>query len=311
MNTDGISSRFGMLGPYAGTPLDDSGVRPRLPESRALPANPSAQLSVRARPPSGMVSLAQGIQAGVAVAQAGLGATSFLESAAARPASFPAAPPRLPDGGSGASASRTRAAPADVSRSGVPAALAELLAMAPQAADTGKSGSDLQAWLDIATGRQALLAAQEARARAEPVKPDPPADPPADPEPRAEAASAGPAQRAIERPAPQPASSKAFSEPPRREEDNGVVAALFQARRSFTAALKHLDARLEPALATAESGLGGRDVLAAAQSAADRMRRQPEQALETHQAVQLPGVLGLLSWDLTPLSEPLPEPGPG
>lgn len=326
MNTDGISSRFGVLGPYGGSPLEDPGTRPRSPDSRAQAAAPSAQLRMSAWPAPGQMSLAQGIQAGVAAAQAGLLATEFLETAAARPA----LPPRVPDGGSGASAARTRPPTADTRPSGVPVALADLLAMAPQAADRLRdAGSDLQAWLDIATGRLALQAAQEVRGRAEPVPPESEPAPAPEPTPaparraerRAEAEPGSPSERVVERPVPPPRAPQASAELPRlpeqeereqqQEEQTGVGAALAQARRSFTSALERLDARLEPALATALSGLGGQEALAAAESVADRMRRQPERALETHQAVQLPGVLGLLRWNLTPLGEPLPEPGAG
>ncbi|MFM7705685.1 MAG: hypothetical protein ACKO6D_12415, partial [Rubrivivax sp.] len=89
--------------------------------------------------------------------------------------------------------------------------------------------------------------------------------------------------------------------------------ALEQARRSFGAALERLDQQLEPALAAALARLGGSDPQRAADSVAQRMRRDPERAREAHPAKQLPGVLGLLQWDLTPLSQPRPEaaPAPG
>lgn len=319
MNTDGISSRFGALGPYAGTPLEDSGARPRLPESRAQAAAPSAQLRMSASPAPGQMSFAQGIQAGVAAAQAGLLATELLETTAARPA----LPPRSPDSGSGTSTPRSRPAVADAARGGLPLALADLLAMAPQAADRFReSGSDLQAWLDIATGRLALQAAQEARGRVEAASDESEPAPVPEPEPTpamraergVEAAPGSLPEQAVERPLQPPRATQASAEPqrqPEQEEETGVGVALAQARRSFTSALARLDARLEPALATALSGLGGREAPDAAESAADRMRREPKRALETHQAVQLPGVLGLLRWNLTPLGEPLPEPGPG
>jgi hypothetical protein len=236
------------------------------------------------------------------------------------------------------------------SAGGVPLALADMLARAPQAADALRdSGSDLQAWLDIATGRMALRAAQEIRGREQLASEEPPPEPPPEPQvvkraPEVQVAEARPApvrppevqqassptvaegvstpsaepERALpqrmvspaqvdDAPAQAPEPSQP-SQPARAREgaEQRVRAALDLARRSFGTALERLDAQLEPALAAAASRLGGSEPLAAAESAAARMRGQPERAIPLHTGPEMPGVLALLRWDFAPLTEPLP-----
>jgi translation initiation factor IF-2 len=138
----------------------------------------------------------------------------------------------------------------------------------------------------------------------------PPEAPPEAPEltrPPLESASPFPSPLPSPSPSPSALVSASASPPARPPAEQGARAALAEARRSFTTALERLDAQLEPALAAALSRLPGQDAAAAAQSAASRMRSQPERALETQRKTQLPGVLGLLRWDFTPLSEPLPD----
>jgi len=292
MTTDSIGSRFGVLGSYGGTPLEDSDGPRRTAGSRGRSAPQSAELHVSSWLTRGPVSLAQGVQMGVAAAQAGLAA-------------------------------------ADGSRGSVPPAQADWLAFAPQATDIPQeSGASLQVWLDIATGHMALQdAMQAASARVQPAVPQaaaqprekvalgPPAEtaPAAQPEapeltrPPLESASPFPSPLPSPSPSPSALVSASASPPARPPAEQGARAALAEARRSFTTALERLDAQLEPALAAALSRLPGQDAAAAAQSAASRMRSQPERALETQRKTQLPGVLGLLRWDFTPLTEPLPD----
>lgn len=255
MTTDAIGSRFGMLGPRTGKPLEEAGGPLRASGSRGWSAAQYPEphgSSLSAWPARGPVSLAQGVQMGVAAAQAGLAA-------------------------------------AEGSDSPVPQALADWLGFAAQATDIPEeAGASLQAWLDIATGHMALQdAARSARERAQSAPRQTTA------QPRDEV----PAQPRDEVPGRPPA-------------EQGAGAALAEARRSFTTALERLDSQLEPALAAALARLSGQDAQAAAQSAAARMRRQPGDALAAQRATQLPGLLGLLRWDFTPLSEPLPDAPP-
>ena len=291
MNTGAIGSRFGTLGAYGGTPLEDSGGPRRAEGSRGRSGALGTQQEV-SRPLSGStpgrVSLAQGVHRGVAAAQAGLDAAL----------------------GSGRAA---------------PLALADWLAFAPLAGDDPQdSGASLQAWLDIATGHMALQDAMESkRGGAEPATPRTAAERGVEVawgRPSAETVPEAPPETTPKEPAPTlwplepssppPSPSALASASARPPAEQGARAALAEARRSFTTALERLDAQLEPALAAALSRLGGQDAAAAAQSAAARMRSQPELALAAQRATQLPGVLGLLRWDFTPLTEPLPDAAP-
>jgi hypothetical protein len=325
MSTDSIRSRFGTLGPYAGTPLEDPGGLRRSPDSRPAPAAQSAELRMSGSPTRGPLSLAQGVQAGVAVAQAGLATSRWLEGAPARTPASSSPSPGPGESGPGAAELRSQAGGVEPSAGGVPLALADMLAMAPQAANALRdSGSDLQAWLDIATGRLALRAAQEIRGREQLESDEPPPEPQvvnrapevqvaegvstlsAEPEQALPQRMVSPAQ-VDDAPAQAPEPSQP-SQPARAREgaEQRVRAALDLARRSFGAALERLDAQLEPALAAAASRLGGSEPLAAAESAAARMRGQPERSIETHTGPEMPGVLALLRWDFAPLTEPLP-----
>jgi hypothetical protein len=227
----------------------------------------------------------------------------------------------------GVAAAQSGLAAAEGSGGAVPPALADWLAFAPQATDVMQdSGASLQAWLDIATGHMALQDAMEAasapvqpavpQAAAQPrekVALEPPAEMAPEAPPEVPELTRPPLESASPLPSPSPspsasASASASASPPARPPtEQGARAAFAEARRSFTTALERLDAQLEPALAAALSRLPGQDAAAAAQSAASRMRSQPERALETQRATQLPGVLGLLRWDFTPLTEPLPD----
>lgn len=301
MSTDAIRSRFGALGSYGGTPLEDSGGLRRPPDSRPLLAERSAELRMSAWAGAGPLTLAQGIQVGVAVAQAGVAAAQILEAA---PANSPkGSSARAGEAGTGESDAPRRSRGAQA-RGGVPVALVDMLAMAPEAASTPRaSGSDLQAWLDIATGRQALRAAQEMRDRA-------PAPTAAEQAPE-EAMSREPEPADVPVGAREAAESAESPVRPRESAESRVRAVLDQARRSFGAALERLDAQLEPALAATVARLGGAEPSNVAGSVASHMRQEPDRAFATHTGSGLPGVLGLLRWDLTPLSEPLPETVPG
>ncbi len=346
LSTDSIRSRFGTLGPYAGTPLEDPGGLRRSPDSRPAPAAQSAELRMSGSPTYGPPSLAQGVQAGVAVAQAGLATSRWLEAAPTRAPASSSPSPGRGESGPGAAELRSQAGGVEPSAGGVPLALADMLARAPQAADALRdSGSDLQAWLDIATGRMALRAAQEIRGREQLASEEPPPEPQVVKRaPEVQVAEARPApvrppevqqassptvaegvstpsaepERALpqrmvspaqvdDAPAQAPEPSQP-SQPARAREgaEQRVRAALDLARRSFGTALERLDAQLEPALAAAASRLGGSEPLAAAESAAARMRSQPERSIETHTGPEMPGVLALLRWDFAPLTEPLP-----
>jgi hypothetical protein len=279
-------------------------------------------------PTYGPLSLAQGVQAGVAVAQAGLATTRWLEAAPTRTPASSSPSPAPGESGPGAAELRSQAGGVEPSAGGVPLALADMLAMAPQAANALRdSGSDLQAWLDIATGRQALRAAQESRRRERLASEGPAPEPPPEPQvveraPRVQWAELRPAPVPLpeEPQASSPMAAETVStrsaesepaqpgQPARAREvaEQRVRAALDLARRSFGAALERLDAQLEPALAAAASRLGGSEPLAAAESAAARMRGQPERSIETHTGPEMPGVMALLRWDFAPLTEPLP-----
>jgi hypothetical protein len=266
-------------------------------------------------PNSGLMSLAQGVQIGVAVAQAGWATSKLLEAPAPGGSGF----------GGAELSSQTGGAPPP--RDGIPVALADMLALAPNAAGALRDfGSDMQAWLDIATGRLALRAVQEIRGRKQPASEEPP--PEVEPERAPERAPAlEPLSPAAGEPHPAPAAAQGepglrraadaapsddvqamAAEPAwaREPAEQRVRTALDVARRSFGAALERLDAQLEPALAVALTRLGGSDPTAAAESAAARMRSQPERAIEAHTRTEMPGVLALLRWDFSPLSEPLP-----
>lgn len=198
---------------------------------------------------SGGLSLAQSVQRGTSTAQAGLALTA-----------------------------------AEASGDGIPVALADMLAQAPEAVSFLRaSGSSMQAWLDIATGRLALQAAREIRGRAVDVQEAPAPEP---------------------QPAPPPLKAREPEPQVRRQEKLEV------ARQSFEAALESLDAQLEPELAAVTGGWRGGDPAAVADSAAARMRRDPARATQAHALPDLPGVLALLRWDVAPLTEPVRETRP-
>jgi hypothetical protein len=199
------------------------------------------------------------VQAGVAVAQAGLAEARALGSAADAPTA--AGPRRVPLLVLGSQS------------------IAEALMAHHQAA-----GSDLQAWLDIATGRLALEAVAQALAQSAPSAPEP------------EAA------RAFE-PAGEPVTEL--------DAQPGPGAALEQARASFDTALQRFDRQLAALGTQAGRTPPQPDPRTAARRAATQVVREPVQAQAAHGAVSLPGVLSLLQWDLTPLDRPVePVPAP-
>lgn len=207
------------------------------------------------------------VQAGVAEAQAGLAEARALGGVAdASPAAGPRRVPLLVLGSQ---------------------PIAEALMAHHQAA-----GSDLQAWLDIATGRLALEAVAQALAQPAPSAPEPEAARAAEP---------------VEEPVAEPVAERVEE----RVAQPGPGAALEQARASFDSALQRFDGQL-----TALGTQAGRtppqpDPDTAARRAATRVVREPAQAQAAHGAVSLPGVLSLLQWDLTPLDRPVePVPAP-
>lgn len=318
MSTGAIRSRSAGLGTYASALLEDKGSVRRAPDFSAQLAARSAELRMSAWSGAGRLSLAQGVQLGVAAAQAGLAASQILEADPATLAKGAAPVPGEP--GSGAADARRRSRGAE-GRGTVPAGLADLMALAPEAASASRaSGSDLQAWLDIATGRAALQAAEEMRGRGQTVREEPPAG--QEPIPRVPdegmASDRQPASRPATGQLPEETESREPMPPepadapvgPQAAAQTPLRATLEQARRSFGAALERLDAQLEPALAAAVARLGGADPSEVATSAASRMRQEPERAVEGHAGSALPGILELLKWDLTPLTDPLPEAVP-
>lgn len=316
MSTDAIRSRFGGLGTYAGTAPEDAGSLRRAPDFQGPVPTQSAQLRMSAGLGAGRLSLAQGVQLGVAVAQAGLAASQMFGAAPAGRDQEAAPAPGESGSASGAAGAR-RQLP------GMLAGLADTLAMAPEPADAPQaSGSDLQAWLDIATGRAALQAAEAMRGRAQAAPQEPSPEPEGAPRTPEEPAAPDrePAARQVAAPwaeeadAPEPMPTQAAAAPvrPQAPAESPLRAALEQAGRSFGAALERLDAQLEPALAAAVARLGGADPSEVAASSASRMRQEPARAVAGHTGGSgLPGILGLLRWDLTPLSEPLPDAAPG
>ena len=291
MSTDAITSRFGGLGPYAGSSLEDLAGPRRVPDARAQAATPpSTELRVSKWVQARAPTAAQSLQLGISTAQAGGAVANWLEggvdlrpSPAATPATSGRYAPVEPRG-------RPRGSAGDESGRRVPITLTDMLAQAPTAAEMLRSsGSELQAWLDIATGRLALQAVEEIHSRAAQAQPEGPQ--PVAPE------AAAPAQEV------EPAAAESVPAPPQKRQPS----ALEEARRSFESALQYLDDELESQLAAAQTRVGRDGPAAAAESLAASMREQPERAAQAHAALKMPGVLALLRWDFTPLTEPLPE----
>ncbi|MEN9417025.1 MAG: hypothetical protein RI988_645 [Pseudomonadota bacterium] len=280
---------------------------PRVASARAQGATTELRMSAAASSPQ-TGGVLGAVQEGVAAAQSGLADTQAAQRAlSAAPGSASLRVPLLMLG------SRP---------------MAEALVARHQAA-----GSDLQAWLDIATGRLALDALAHAMAQRAP-EPEAP-DMARDAQPAAAPAQADTPRQELAPAALQRAGSTAGSAPglpepaaeavpvrthdvPRANPSMPVApaapaatadaqAALEQARGGFESALQRFDAQL-----AAWGTRPGRTPPqpspdAAARRAAANVVREPVQAHAAHGAVSLPGVLSLLQWDLTPLNEPAPS----
>lgn len=166
-------------------------------------------------------------------------------------------------------------------------------------AEFNNAGSDMQAWLDIATGRLALKAvvnylSEAVPAPQAPPQPPPPSPAPAQPQGQARAEAPAPAAPVLQLDTPQQAQAAMQT-----LDDALDVVDLVRGR--FGAALDRFDTQLAGLAATLTGTASGQDarqrMAALAETSQARMLRQPLEAVNAQGRPFPAGVLDLLRWD--------------